>query len=71
MSGWRGMVVFLVVCAALVILILAGAPYFGRGVALGALLLILVLLCPITMFWMMRNKRDGDRGGPRHKGRDG
>lgn len=70
MSGWRGIATFLVVCAALVILLLVGVPYFGREVALGALLLILVLLCAIAMFWMMRNVRNGDRPNPRQKGRD-
>lgn len=70
MSGWRGMAAFLVVCAALVILVVVGVPYFDRGLALTVLLVILVLLCCIPMFWMMRNRRDGDRSGPRQNGQD-
>ena len=70
MSAWRGMALFLGICAILVILILIGLPFLGRGLAIGALLLILVLLCPVLMFRMMRNMRDDDRGGPRQNGKD-
>lgn len=33
------------------------------------LLLALVLVCPLTMYWMMRGHRKGDTGGKGHKHR--
>lgn len=67
---WRGMAVLLVVCAVLVVLIPIGVPFFGRGFTIGALVLILVLLCLVLLFWMMRNIRDGGRGGSPRDGED-
>lgn len=71
MRSSRGMLGGLILCLAAVAVVLLALPALGIGTTGGILLLALVLLCPISMFFMMRGhdgRGDGERLERRSEG---